>query len=395
MFWIFRQDENIGFFYTPCLCSWAIRLEFSTWYHRKIKLITRWVAGELIWKDKMKSILESSYELKPSFEKAALTEALYAKMSRVISPADWAIFAPYVLEINRMKKARNAVILAHNYMTPEIYHGVADFVGDSLQLAIKATEVEEDVIVQCGVHFMAETSKILSPEKTVLIPDLQAGCSLAESITAEGVAEMRAKYPGAPVVSYVNTTAEVKAASDICCTSANAVQIVDAMDSDIVIMTPDQFLAQNVAALSNKKVVWWAGSCIVHELYTAEDMRAYRENDSEMKIIAHPECTPSVVAEADFTGSTSGIISWLHEHKPAKVLLVTECSMASNIADELPEVDFAKPCNLCPYMKKITLEKILWSLHTMENKVVVDPEVADKARLAIERMIELSKKLDL
>ncbi|KPU83125.1 quinolinate synthetase, partial [Marinosulfonomonas sp. PRT-SC04] len=207
----------------------------------------------------------------------------------------------------------------------------------------------------CGVHFMAETSKILSPEKTVLIPDLQAGCSLAESITAEGVAEMRAKYPGAQVVSYVNTTAEVKAASDICCTSSNAVQIVDAMDSDIVIMTPDQFLAQNVAALSKKKVVWWAGSCIVHELYTAKDMRAYRENDPELKIIAHPECTPSVVAEADFTGSTSGIISWLHEHKPAKALLVTECSMASNIADELPEVEFAKPCNLCPYMKKITL----------------------------------------
>jgi len=343
----------------------------------------------------MKSILESSYDLKPSVEKAALTEALYAKTSRVIPPADWAIYAPYVLEINRLKKARNAVILAHNYMTPEIYHGVSDFVGDSLQLAIKATEVEEDVIVQCGVHFMAETSKILSPEKTVLIPDLQAGCSLAKSITAEGVAEMRARYPGAPVVSYVNTTAEVKAVSDICCTSSNAVQIVDAMDSDIVIMAPDQFLAQNVAALSKKKVVWWAGSCIVHELYTAEDMRAYRENDPELKIIAHPECTPSVVAEADFAGSTSGIIGWLHEHKPAKALLVTECSMASNIADELPEVEFAKPCNLCPYMKKITLEKILWSLHTMENKVVVEPEVAAKARLAIERMIELSKKLNL
>ncbi|MEE9389094.1 MAG: quinolinate synthase NadA [Paracoccaceae bacterium] len=343
----------------------------------------------------MKATLETHYDLTPSEEKVALTQELYAKTSRVISPAEWAIYAPYVLAINHLKKERNAVILAHNYMTPEIYHGVADFVGDSLQLAIKATEVEEDVIVQCGVHFMAETSKILNPAKTVLIPDQEAGCSLAESITAEGVAQMRAKYPGAPVVSYVNTTAEVKAASDICCTSANAVQIVDAMDGDTVIMTPDQFLAQNVAALSKKKVVWWAGSCIVHELYTADDMRAYRENDPELKIIAHPECTPDVVAEADFTGSTSGIISWLHEHKPAKALLVTECSMASNISDELPEVEFAKPCNLCPYMKKITLEKILWSLHTMGQEVTVDPEVATKARLAVERMIDLSKKLNL
>lgn len=345
--------------------------------------------------DMMHSNLKADFDLTPSLEKAAATEALYQKTSRVISPADWAIFAPYVVEINRLKKEKNAVILAHNYMTPEIYHGVADFVGDSLQLAIKATEVEEQVIVQCGVHFMAETSKILNPAKTVLIPDRSAGCSLAESITAQGVAEMRAKFPGAPVVSYVNTTAEVKAASDICCTSSNAVEIVDAMEGDTVIMTPDQFLAQNVAKLSKKKVVWWAGSCIVHELYTAEDLRAYREFEPETMIIAHPECTPTVVAEADFTGSTSGILNWLHTHKPEKAMLVTECSMASNIADELPEVDFAKPCNMCPYMKKISLEKILWSLHTMGEEVVVDLDVAQKARLSVERMIDLSRKLGL
>ncbi len=343
----------------------------------------------------MRSTLSQEYDLAPSVDTAEKLAHVYAKMNRVISPADWAIYAPYVAAIEKLKRERNAVILGHNYMTPEIFHGVSDFVGDSLQLAIKATEVTEDVIVQCGVHFMAETSKILNPSKTVLIPDSAAGCSLAESITAEGVAEMRAKYPGAPVVSYVNTTAEVKAASDICCTSSNAVQIVDAMESDTVIMTPDQFLAQNVANQSKKKVVFWPGSCIVHELYTAEDLRAYREHDPEVKIIAHPECTPEVVAEADFTGSTSGIIDWVHQHKPAKAMLVTECSMASNISDELPEVEFAKPCNMCPYMKKITLEKVLWSLHTMQEQVVVDAVVAQKARLAVERMIDLSRKLGL
>ncbi len=345
--------------------------------------------------NEIKALLAEHYDLTPSLEKAEATRDIYAKTDRVIPLAEWATYAPYVIEINRLKKERNAVILAHNYMTPEIYHGVADHVGDSLQLAIKATEVEEAVIVQCGVHFMAETSKILNPSKTVLMPDMAAGCSLAESITAEGIAEMRAKYPGAPVVSYVNTTAEVKAASDICCTSANAVQIVDAMEGDTVIMTPDQFLAQNVANESKKKVVWWAGSCIVHELYKADDLRAYRDAEPDIKIIAHPECTPEVVAEADYTGSTRGIVDWVHEHKPSKVMLVTECSMATNISDELPEVEFAKPCNMCPYMKKITLEKILWSLHTMGTEVVVEPEIAAKARLAVERMIDLSKSLKI
>ena len=341
--------------------------------------------------EQIREELSKHYDLTPSQKHIDATKDIYEKTDRVISKEDWNYFAPYVVAINALKKQKNAVILAHNYMTPEIYHGVADFFGDSLQLAIKATEVEEDVIVQCGVHFMAETSKILNPEKTVLIPDMEAGCSLAESITAEGVAEMRAKYPGAPVVSYVNTTAEVKAASDICCTSANALQIVDAMESDTVIMTPDQYLAQNVANESKKNVVYWPGSCIVHELYTAKDLKAHRELEPDLKIIAHPECTPEVVAEADFTGSTSGIIKWVTDNKPEKTMLVTECSMASNIADQLPEVEFAKPCNMCPFMKKITLENILYSLHTMTHEVKVDPKVSAQAKKALQAMIDLSK----
>jgi quinolinate synthase len=340
----------------------------------------------------LRAELAAHFDLAPSMAAADATRDIYARMQRVVPLADWAMFAPYVIAINALKAKRNAVILAHNYMTPEIYHGVADFVGDSLQLAIKATEVEADVIVQCGVHFMAETSKIMNPSKIVLMPDMAAGCSLAESITADGVAEMRAKYPGAQVVSYVNTTAEVKAASDVCCTSANALQIVNAMEGDTVIMAPDQYLARNVAALTHKRVVWWEGSCIVHELYSAADLRAYRENDPDVKIIAHPECTPEVVAEADFTGSTKGIIDWVHKHKPAKAMLVTECSMAANIADELPEVEFAKPCNMCPYMKMITLEKILYALHSMTDEVLVDPEISARARLAVQRMIDISRR---
>ncbi|MDE4274907.1 quinolinate synthase NadA [Phaeobacter gallaeciensis] len=344
----------------------------------------------------MRDQLASTYDLAPNPDLAEQMSDLYQTMDRVVNPVDWARYAPYVAAINALKKERGAVILAHNYMTPEIYHGVADFVGDSLQLAIEAARVEADVIVQCGVHFMAETSKILSPEKTVLMPDMAAGCSLAESITAAGVEEMRRKYPGAPVVTYVNTTAEVKAASDICCTSSNAAQIVAAMESDTVIMTPDKYLAQNVAnQVPQKNIVWWDGSCIVHEQYTAKDLREFREWNPGTRLIAHPECPPDVVAEADFSGSTSGIIKYVTDEKPEKAMLITECSMASNIADELPEVDFVGPCNMCPYMKMITLEKILWSLHTMSEPVEVDPQVADKARLAVQRMIDLSQKLGI
>ncbi|WP_299351455.1 quinolinate synthase NadA [uncultured Shimia sp.] len=343
----------------------------------------------------VRNVLSQHYDLSPDVKLAESMKDIYDRMDRVVTPPDWVSFAPYVKAINALKKERNAVILGHNYMTPEIFHGVSDFVGDSLQLAMKATDVDADVIVQCGVHFMAETSKILSPEKTVLMPDMAAGCSLAESITADGVEEMRAKYPGAPVVSYVNTTAEVKAASDICCTSSNALQIVNAMESDTVIMTPDQYLAQNIANESHKTVVYWPGSCIVHEQYTAKDLRDFREWNPRTRLIAHPECPPDVVAEADFSGSTSGILKYVTEEKPEKAMLITECSMASNIADELPEVEFVGPCNMCPYMKKITLEKVLYVLHTMDNQVEVDAAVAEKARLSVQRMIDLSRELGI
>jgi quinolinate synthase len=344
----------------------------------------------------VRSVLKDAYDLTPSAELAASMADIYARMDRVVTPPDFAIYAPYIKAINELKAKRNAVILAHNYMTPEIYHGIADVVGDSLQLAIEAAKVEADVIVQCGVHFMAETSKILSPSKTVLMPDMEAGCSLAESITAAGIEEMRAKYPGAPVVTYVNTTAEVKAASDICCTSSNAAQIVAALDSDTIIMTPDQYLAQNIAnQVPEKNVVWWEGSCIVHEQYTAQDINDFREWNPGTRIIAHPECPPDVVEASDFSGSTSGIIDYVTRERPEKAMLVTECSMASNIADNLPDVDFVGPCNMCPYMKKITLEKVLYSLHTMTGQIEVDPAVADKAREAVQRMIDLSKKLGL
>lgn len=337
--------------------------------------------------------LARHYDLAPSLEAAEATREIYERVARVMPFADWAIHAPYVQAINRLKRERRAAILAHNYMTPDIYHGVADVVGDSLQLAIAATKVDADVIVQCGVHFMAETSKILNPAKTVLMPDMGAGCSLAESITPDGIAQMRAAYPGAPVVSYVNTTAAVKAASDICCTSANAAQIVAALEADTVIMTPDQYLAQNVARqVPGKRIVWWEGSCIVHERFTAQDLRDFREFQPDTVIIAHPECPPDVVAEADFTGSTAGIIDYVHREKPAKAMLVTECSMASNISDELPEVEFVGPCNMCPYMKMITLPKILWSLHSMTTPVEVAPEIAEPARRAVQRMIDLSRK---
>lgn len=336
----------------------------------------------------MKSQLESVFDLEPSSAMVKETAELYDRVDRVIPEADWAKHAPYVLAINKLKKEKDAVILAHNYMTPQIFHGVADIVGDSLQLAIEATKVKEQVIVQCGVHFMAETSKILSPEKTVIIPDSRAGCSLAESITAKDIAGMRAQYPGAPVVSYVNTTAEVKAASDICCTSSNAVDIVNSMDSDLVIMTPDGHLAQNVAKQTDKKIVYWEGSCMVHIEFKADELREYRKYEPDAVIIAHPECPTDVVDEADFSGSTAGMLNYVRDNKPEKVLLITECSMGSNIADEVPEVNFLGPCNLCPHMQKITLEKILWSLHTMQEEVTVDPELSAKARLAVQRMID-------
>lgn len=336
--------------------------------------------------------LAAHYDLTASDSALDATQDAYRKAAPVVPMADWMGHAPYVREIRKLKAKRDAVILAHNYMTPEVFHGVADFVGDSLQLAIEASRCPQSTIVQCGVHFMAETSKILSPEKTVLIPDRRAGCSLASSITARDVENMRARYPGAPVITYVNTTAEVKAASDICCTSSNALEIVNGQESDTVIMTPDGYLAQNVAAQTDKRVVFWEGACEVHERFTPEEIRAYRDDHPGIVVLAHPECPPEVVAEADFTGSTSGMISWVRRHRPSQVVMVTECSMSDNVAAELPETDFVRPCNMCPHMKRISLENILWSLHSMTERVEVDPAIAPRARAAIERMIAFPHK---
>lgn len=341
----------------------------------------------------MRAELAASYDLAPSLAAAEATRETWAKAARVIPFAEWAVHAPYVQAIQRLKASRDAVVLGHNYMTPQVFHGVCDVVGDSLQLAIAAQKVSQRVIVQGGVHFMAETSKVLNPAKTVLMPDMEAGCSLASSITAEGVAEMRRRYPGAPVVAYVNTSAEVKAAADVCCTSANAAAIVRKMDSQVVIMLPDKYLAQNVARqVPEKTIVWWDGACIVHEQFTAADLRDFRADHPGTRIIAHPECPPDVVAEADYTGSTSGIIDYVGREKPAQALLVTECSMASNIADAHPQVDFVGPCTMCPYMKMITLEKILWSLHTMTTPVEVPAHLAEGARASVQRMIDLSAR---
>jgi quinolinate synthase len=317
------------------------------------------------------------------------TAHLYERVKNVIPSVEWPFFAPYVRAINALKKERNAVILAHNYQTPEIYNCVADVVGDSLQLAREAAKAKADVIVQCGVHFMAETSKILNPDKVVLIPDLKAGCSLAESITAEDVRLLRERFPGVPVVTYVNTSAEVKAESDICCTSANAVQVVESLGAEKVIFLPDQYLASYVASQSKVKIIAWKGACEVHERFTGDELRRARESDPSVQIIAHPECPPDVLAEADYTGSTSGMIDWVRKHQPKRVVMVTECSMADNVSAELPNVEFVRPCNLCPHMKRITLPKILDSLVYMQEEVWVDPVIAAKARRAVERMVNL------
>ena len=317
------------------------------------------------------------------------TAPLYARVAKVIPPVEWPFFAPYVKAINALKKERNAVILAHNYQTPEIYNCVADFVGDSLQLAREASRVDADVIVQCGVHFMAETSKILNPEKTVLIPDSKAGCSLASSINGADVRLLRQRYPGVPVVAYVNTSADVKAEVDICCTSSNAVEVVESLGVETVIFVPDQYLAKYVASQTKVKIIAWKGACEVHERFTADELRRYREGDPSLQIIAHPECPPDVLAESDYTGSTAGMIEWVRKNQPKRVVMVTECSMADNVQAELPDVEFVRPCNLCPHMKRITLPKILDSLVYMKEEVVIDPVIAERARRSVERMVNL------
>ena len=314
---------------------------------------------------------------------------LYEKVRKFIPEVEWAVYEPLVDKINRLKKEKNAVILAHNYMTPEIYHCVADIVGDSLLLAKESQKAKADTIIMCGVHFMAETAKILNPDKKVLIPDTKAGCSLAESITGDDVRLLKEKYPGVPVVSYVNTSADVKSETDICCTSSNAVEIVESLGVDKVIFLPDEYLAQNVAAQTKVKIISYKGTCIVHERFTPEEIREYRKNYPGIVVLAHPECPPDVVAEADYTGSTSKMSNYVRDKQPKKVLMVTECSMSDNVAIENPEVEMIKPCNLCPYMKKITLQGIYNSLTKGTEEVTLTKKVMDKARLSIKRMIEV------
>jgi quinolinate synthase len=315
---------------------------------------------------------------------------LYARVKHVITPMEWPHYAPLIKSINALKAQRDAVILAHNYMTPEIFHGVSDFRGDSLQLAKEAARTDAAVIVQAGVHFMAETSKLLSPDKTVLIPDMRAGCSLASSITPEDVRMLREAYPGVPIVTYVNTSAAVKAECDITCTSSNAVKVVESLGAPRVLCIPDQYLAKWVQSQTKVEVIAWKGACEVHERFTGEELERMRADEPGLKIIAHPECPPDVIAAADFTGSTSGMIKWVKDKQPRKVMLVTECSMASNVAVEAPNVEFIRPCNLCPHMKRISLENIYDSLVHMRHEVTVDADVAARARRAVERMVNLT-----
>src|SRR6266853_731890 len=322
-------------------------------------------------------------------EVARATAALAARVRAVVPPLEWPLHAPYVAAIQEWKRRRNAVVLAHNYQTPEIFHGVADYTGDSLALARLGAGAEAEVIVLAGVHFMAETAKILSPDKTVLIPDPRAGCSLAASITGADVRLLRERFPGIPVVAYVNTSADVKAEVDICCTSSNAVEVVESLNAPTVIFLPDQYLAKYVASNTNVKIIAWKGACEVHERFTGDELRAYREADPSVQIIAHPECPPDVLAEADFTGSTAHMIKWVRDKHPKRVVMITECSMADNVRAELPDIEMVQPCNLCPHMQRITLPKILESLLYLREEVVVDPVIADKARRSVARMINL------
>ncbi|MGZ3298896.1 MAG: quinolinate synthase NadA [Asticcacaulis sp.] len=321
------------------------------------------------------------------------TAAIRDRLKDKVSPIEWQLQAPLIAAINRLKREMNAVILAHNYMTPDIFHGVGDFVGDSLGLAREAAACDAAIIVQGGVHFMAETSKILAPEKTVLIPDLRAGCSLASSITGADVRLIKQRYPGVPVVTYVNTTADVKAETDICCTSANAVQVVEwaakQWGSDRVILIPDQFLAKNVARQTDVKIIAWAGACEVHERFDADDVAEVRAAHPGIVVLAHPECPPEVIAASDFTGSTTAMSDYVTKNRPKQVVLITECSMADNVAADAPGVEFLRPCNLCPHMKRITLQGIYQSLMKHQYEVTVDPLIIPRAALAVQRMIDL------
>jgi quinolinate synthase len=319
------------------------------------------------------------------------TEPIYQKISKTLPGIEWSIHAPYIHRINKLKKEKNAIILAHNYQTPEIYHGIADVAADSLALAIEASKTKSDIIIMCGVHFMAETVKLMNPQKKVLLPDMSAGCSLSSSITSEDVRLLKKKYPGVPVVSYVNTSADVKAETDICCTSANALKIVNSLGVKKVIFLPDDYLAKYVASQTNIEIISWKGTCEVHEQFNDEEINEIRKNNPGIKIIAHPECPPDVIKASDFAGSTAGMIKYVSDNQPKKVMMVTECSMSDNVQVDNPNVEFIRPCNLCPHMKKITLPKILNCLENETNEIILDPETINKARKSVERMAEIGR----
>ncbi len=319
------------------------------------------------------------------------TNSIYQKISKTMPEIEWSVHAPYIYEINKLKKEKNAVILAHNYQTPEIYHGISDFSADSLALAVEAAKTKAEIIVMCGVHFMAETAKLMSPNKKVLLPDLKAGCSLSSSITGADVKELKRKNPGVPVVSYVNTSADVKAETDVCCTSANAVKIVNSLGVKKVIFLPDDYLAKYVASQTNVEIISWRGTCEVHEQFTDTEINEIRKNNPDIKVIAHPECPPEVIKASDFAGSTSGMIKYVRDNQPKKVMMVTECSMSDNIQIDNPNVEFIRPCNLCPHMKRITLPKILDCLKNETNEIIMSEDIIQKARKSVERMAEIGR----
>ena len=319
------------------------------------------------------------------------TDPIYKKISKVMPEIEWSVHAPYIYKINKLKKEKNAIILAHNYQTPEIYHGISDFSADSLALAIEAANTKADIIIMCGVHFMAETAKLMSPTKKVLLPDMKAGCSLASSITGEDVRNLKKQNPGVPVVSYVNTSADVKAETDICCTSANAVKIVNSLGVKKVIFLPDDYLAKYVASQTDVEIISWKGTCEVHEKFNDEEINEIKKNNPGIKVIAHPECPPDVLKASDFTGSTSGMIKYVKDNQPKKVMMVTECSMSDNVQIDNPKVQFIRPCNLCPHMKRITLPKILDCLENETNEILMSSETIEKARKSVEKMAEIGR----
>ncbi len=319
------------------------------------------------------------------------TDPIYQKVSKVIPEIEWAFHAPLIHKINRLKKEKNAVVLAHNYQTPEIFHAVADIAADSLALAVEAEKTNADIIILCGVHFMAETAKLMNPNKKVLLPDMGAGCSLASSITGKDVRMLKEKYPGVPVVTYVNTSAEVKAESDICCTSANAVRVVESLGSDKVIFLPDQYMAKYVQSKTKVQIISWVGTCIVHEKFSAQEIKDIKKQNPGIKVLTHPECPPEVIAASDFTGSTSGMSNYVKKNQPKKVMLVTECSMSDNVQVDNPNVQFIRPCNLCPYMKSISLPKILECLEKENNEILIPEVIINKARKSVERMVAVGR----